>query len=468
MARLPVPGSDAGQWGQILNDYLAQVHNGDGSLKDGVITEAKLDGAAQTKLNNVGTVPDSSITTQKLNDGAVVNAKITDDTIAEVKLAPAVRAKLNAVAPVTSVAGKTGAVSLVSGDVGLGNVDNTSDANKPVSTAVQTALNGKANTVHTHAIADVTNLQTSLNAKANTADLATVATSGTYADLSGTPAIPAQFNPIAGTNVSLSGTYPNITFNATPGAGNTDLGAIRTATDVTVTSSNGADAVLLAADGTDAGVMTAADKTKLDGIAAGAEVNVQADWNAGSGDAQILNKPTLGTAAAANTTAFATAAQGALADTAVQPAGIANFETTTQLNARDTANRDRANHTGTQAISTVTNLQSNLDAKADKLVSINAQTGTTYTLVLSDADKLVTLTNAAGITLTVPTNASVAYPIGTRIMMAQMGAGQVTIVAAGGVSVFGDPGLKIAAQYGAVELFKTATDTWLLVGRLAA
>lgn len=49
------------------------------------------------------------------------------------------------------------------------------------------------------------------------------------------------------------------------------------------------------------GVMSAADKTKLDGIAAGAEVNVNADWNAVSGDAQILNKPTLGTAAAANT-----------------------------------------------------------------------------------------------------------------------------------------------------------------------
>ena len=46
---------------------------------------------------------------------------------------------------VTSVAGKTGAVALVKGDVGLGNVDNTSDVNKPVSTATQTALNLKAN-----------------------------------------------------------------------------------------------------------------------------------------------------------------------------------------------------------------------------------------------------------------------------------------------------------------------------------
>jgi len=51
-------------------------------------------------------------------------------------------------APVTSVASKTGAVTLVKGDVGLGNVDNTSDANKPVSTAQQTALDGKVNVIN--------------------------------------------------------------------------------------------------------------------------------------------------------------------------------------------------------------------------------------------------------------------------------------------------------------------------------
>ena len=48
---------------------------------------------------------------------------------------------------VTSVAGKTGVVTLVKGDVGLGNVDNTSDLNKPVSTATQTALNSKVDKV---------------------------------------------------------------------------------------------------------------------------------------------------------------------------------------------------------------------------------------------------------------------------------------------------------------------------------
>lgn len=65
-----------------------------------------------------------------------------------------------------------------------------------------------------------------------------------------------------------------------------------------------------------------AEQTKLAGIADGAEVNVNADWLAVSGDAEILNKPTLGTAAAAATTDFATAAQGSKADTALQPAAI--------------------------------------------------------------------------------------------------------------------------------------------------
>jgi hypothetical protein len=77
--------------------------------------------------------------------------------------------QLDVTFPVTSVATKTGDVTLTKDDVGLANVDNTSDANKPVSSATQTALDGKANTVHAHVISDVTSLQTSLDAKADAA-----------------------------------------------------------------------------------------------------------------------------------------------------------------------------------------------------------------------------------------------------------------------------------------------------------
>ncbi|ALF01232.1 hypothetical protein FDH47_gp21 [Arthrobacter phage Brent] len=64
--------------------------------------------------------------------------------------------EIMAAGQVQSVAGKTGVVLLVKADVGLDQVDNTSDLNKPVSTATQTALNGKANTAHTHDAADIT------------------------------------------------------------------------------------------------------------------------------------------------------------------------------------------------------------------------------------------------------------------------------------------------------------------------
>lgn len=76
-------------------------------------------------------------------------------------------ARAASAAPVKSVSGRTGAITLTKTDVGLSNVDNTSDLNKPISTATQTALNGKANTSHTHAIGNVTGLQTALDGKAS-------------------------------------------------------------------------------------------------------------------------------------------------------------------------------------------------------------------------------------------------------------------------------------------------------------
>lgn len=75
--------------------------------------------------------------------------------------------------PVTSVASRTGDVTLTKSDVDLANVDNTSDVSKPVSSATQTALNAKASSVHTHAIADVTNLQSTLDAKADASAMTT-------------------------------------------------------------------------------------------------------------------------------------------------------------------------------------------------------------------------------------------------------------------------------------------------------
>ncbi|MEO5949931.1 MAG: hypothetical protein ABIQ04_00615 [Candidatus Saccharimonadales bacterium] len=239
--RLPTPGSDNGTWGDVLNDYLSQSHEADGTLKpsaitaagsgtyskpttgiptadlaDGSVTNSKLNAAVQTNLTAAGTAVQNvngksgtSITLTPADIGtpttlaaltdisgasSATNSQVLSFNTVSGKWSPATISS----APVTSVAGKTGTVLLTSTDVGLANVDNTSDVNKPVSSATQAAL----------------------NAKANTSSLSVVATSGSYADLTGKPTIPAA--------------------------------------------------------------------------------QVSSDWNAVSGASQILNKPTLGTAAAAN------------------------------------------------------------------------------------------------------------------------------------------------------------------------
>jgi|SRR3972149_1744 len=114
-------------------------------------------------------------------------------------------------------------------------------------------------------------------------------------------------------------------------------------------------------------------------------------------------------------------------------------------------------------ISDVTNLQSSLDLKSDLSVSVNNQTGTTYTLVIGDAGKVVEMNNAAAITLTVPTNASVAFAVGTVMEIWQQGAGQVTLAGAG-ITFRAPGGQKTRVQYSTISLRKQATDTWVVSG----
>ena len=99
-----------------------------------------------------------------------------------------------------------------------------------------------------------------------------------------------------------------------------------------------------------------------------------------------------------------------------------------------------------------------------KNFSINTQTNT-YTFVLTDANKLVELDHASTKTFSIPLNSSVAFPIGTEIKLAQIGAGQLRIAALVGATLNSSGGkTKIAAQYGVAQLIKRATDEWYLFG----
>lgn len=109
---------------------------------------------------------------------------------------------------------------------------------------------------------------------------------------------------------------------------------------------------------------------------------------------------------------------------------------------------------------------SNASSGAIARVAITAQTAS-YTLVLSDAGKAVEITSASATNVTIPNNSSVAYPIGTVIEVAQLGAGAVTLVAASGVTLQAANGLlRTRVQYSAASLRKRTTNTWLVVGDL--
>lgn len=310
MARLPIPGGDEGNWGQILNDFLAQTHKTDGNIKDNVITS------------------------DAIAPGAVTLTEVADGSISEAKLDAAAQSKLNSGGGTPGATGATGAVG----------------AQGPAGSVGATGVAGP------QGAAGATGAQGVQGATGSAGSVG--------------PAGPAGATGAAGA-AGLQGA----------------TGAVGSAGNDGATGATGA-AGPAGATGATGGV--------------GPQGATGPNGSAGSAGAT-----------------GATGAQGATG-----PIGTAYV--------------------------------------------LNAQTGTSYTLVLGDADKFVTLTNAASISVTVPANASVAFGIGTRIAFAQMGAGQVTFVADGGVSLFSDPGLKIAAQYGGAELVKLATDTWILVGRLAA
>lgn len=110
-----------------------------------------------------------------------------------------------------------------------------------------------------------------------------------------------------------------------------------------------------------------------------------------------------------------------------------------------------------------------LDYASSTLVT-NAQTAS-YTLVLADKDKLVEVSNASANTVTIPTNASVAYPTGTQINILQTGAGQTTISGTSGVTVNSTGATtaspKLRAQWSTATAIKRGTDSWVVIGDIA-
>ena len=109
-----------------------------------------------------------------------------------------------------------------------------------------------------------------------------------------------------------------------------------------------------------------------------------------------------------------------------------------------------------------------MNAVATAMIAINAQVAS-YTAVLTDDGKLITMSNASANNFTVPPNSSVAYGIGTQLNIAQLGAGTTTIVAGSGVTLnSAGSKLKLDAQFAICTCVKTDTNEWFVVGNLKA
>jgi hypothetical protein len=107
-------------------------------------------------------------------------------------------------------------------------------------------------------------------------------------------------------------------------------------------------------------------------------------------------------------------------------------------------------------------------ASGTNLAGFNAQTGTTYTLVIGDKDKIVTASNAAAITVTVPPSVFSANDI---INVQQIGAGQVSFAQGSGVTITSTGATstapKLRAQYSAASVICTASNTFTVIGDIS-
>jgi hypothetical protein len=335
----------------------------------------------------------------------------------------------------------------------LNNVDNTSDANKPVSSATQSALNAKQDT-----LVSGTNIKTvngtSVLGSGNIAISSAVAWGGVTGTLSNQTDLQTALDGKVDENSAITGaTKTKVTYDA---KGLVTAGADATTADIASSTDKRyvTDAQLVVVGNT-SGTNTGdnATNSQYSGLAASKQDTLVSGTNIKTinstsllGSGNVAVEPTITATTSADyyrgDKTFATLNKAAV--------GLGNVDNTSDAN---------------KPVSTAT--QTALDAKTNKLVVANRQTAS-YTLVLSDADKLVEMNVGSANNLTVPLNSSVAFSTGTQILLAQYGAGQTTVVATSGVTIRSNGAkLKLNAQYSGATLVKIAENEWYLFGDIA-
>ncbi|AZF98769.1 minor tail protein [Gordonia phage Maridalia] len=343
---------------------------------------------------------------------------------------------------VSSVNGYQGIVVLGKGDVGLGNVDNTSDLAKPISTAAQTALDGKVDEVATANVAYGTKTggvqgTWPVTSAATATTLALRGTGGTVAVGTGTAANHATTKQQLDDGLSGKSDTGHAHDAAAIATGTLDAARLPVGTGSTQVAAGNDSRIVNA-------VPNSRTVTAGTGLSGGGTLDVNRTLS-------VLYGNTANTATQGN------------------DARLSDTRTPTDNTVSTAKIQDGAVTLAKLATAVSVSIQQMIDTSvlAAQLVTINAQTGA-YTLVATDANKAVEVTSGSAVNVTIPTNASVGFPIGTVIEVDQMGAGKVTIVGASGVTVQSAVATPTSrAQYSALVLRKRAADLWLVTGDLA-
>ena len=147
----------------------------------------------------------------------------------------------------------------------------------------------------------------------------------------------------------------------------------------------------------------------------------------------------------------------------LQSIGQIISDTATQIRS-EIADTASSLHTLIDAKVSTTTLSDSIAKKTNKLISFNAYM-TSDTLRLTDADKVIEMDVGSVNNLVIPTNTAYAFPVGTQIVLIQIGAGQTTLVPASGVTVRSSSSkLKLTGQYSGATLIKKNTNEWYLFG----
>jgi Major tropism determinant N-terminal domain len=432
--------------------YLEGVTSGiqtqlDGKLDSGVAstTYAALAGAEFT--GNVVLAANTSIGSVSATEISYLNG-----------VTSAVQDQLDDKAPIESPTFTGTVAGITKSMVGLGNVDNTADADKPISSATQTALDLKA------ALANPV-----FTGEVETADLTVT---GNLVVQGTTTTVSANDLKLRDNMIYLNQAGSSVITAAVHGSGNTvfttedahgyQAGDYVTIANTTPSSFNiSGDGVEILAVTTNTFTITA---TTADTYTSGGTARGKVHFN-----------PDLGWAAgryADNTYAHA----GLFRDATD---GVFKFFDGYTPEPDESVFIDTAHNTFALATIGVADVQvSNAVVFADDTVqttagvpsitTISAKTAS-YTLSsLAERDTIIEISNASATTLTIPANASVAYPVGTTIDIIQTGSGQVTIANAVGVTINATPGLKLRTQWSSATLLKRAENTWLAYGDLSA